>query len=193
MSVRVAARHLHFAEHVGVRVGRLHGENPPVDAARLQHRDEKVGVAADVRAIRWRCWGSRRARDTRRSSRARGRRARRGLFPATAKRPTPARLARLRSRRRRKKLMVYLSQAADRPAKAVKIFRASGARAVPSGLPCPILLRQLKTTFGYSTFRPLQREIIEATLAGQDVFCAAADGWRQVVVLSTAPRSSATA
>src|SRR5213082_3081688 len=28
----------------------------------------------------------------------------------------------------------------------------------------------LKRTFGYSTFRPLQREIIEATLAGQDVF-----------------------
>ncbi len=32
-------------------------------------------------------------------------------------------------------------------------------------------LRQtLKTTFGYSTFRPLQREICEATLAGRDVF-----------------------
>jgi ATP-dependent DNA helicase RecQ len=28
----------------------------------------------------------------------------------------------------------------------------------------------LKRTFGYSTFRPLQREIIEATLAGRDVF-----------------------
>src|SRR3954470_15748761 len=28
----------------------------------------------------------------------------------------------------------------------------------------------LKRTFGYSTFRPLQREIIEATLAGHDVF-----------------------
>lgn len=28
----------------------------------------------------------------------------------------------------------------------------------------------LKRTFGYSEFRPLQREIIEATLAGQDVF-----------------------
>ena len=28
----------------------------------------------------------------------------------------------------------------------------------------------LKRTFGYATFRPLQREIIEATLAGQDVF-----------------------
>src|SRR3954471_23174877 len=28
----------------------------------------------------------------------------------------------------------------------------------------------LKRTFGYGTFRPLQREIIEATLAGQDVF-----------------------
>ena len=32
------------------------------------------------------------------------------------------------------------------------------------------LLRQLKSTFGYSTFRPLQREIIEASLAGRDVF-----------------------
>src|SRR3954468_14103981 len=28
----------------------------------------------------------------------------------------------------------------------------------------------LKRTFGYSTFRPLQREICEASLAGQDVF-----------------------
>ncbi len=28
----------------------------------------------------------------------------------------------------------------------------------------------LKTTFGYDAFRPLQREIIEATLAGRDVF-----------------------
>jgi ATP-dependent DNA helicase RecQ len=28
----------------------------------------------------------------------------------------------------------------------------------------------LKSTFGYSTFRPLQREIIEANLAGEDVF-----------------------
>ncbi len=28
----------------------------------------------------------------------------------------------------------------------------------------------LKTTFGYDVFRPLQREIIEATLAGRDVF-----------------------
>ncbi|MEY2881524.1 MAG: ATP-dependent helicase RecQ [Verrucomicrobiota bacterium] len=34
----------------------------------------------------------------------------------------------------------------------------------------PDLLRQLKTTFGYSTFRPLQREIIEASLAGRDAF-----------------------
>ncbi len=34
----------------------------------------------------------------------------------------------------------------------------------------PDLLRQLKTTFGYSTFRSLQREIIEATLADKDVF-----------------------
>ena len=32
------------------------------------------------------------------------------------------------------------------------------------------LLLTLKRTFGYSTFRPLQREIIAATLAGQDVF-----------------------
>jgi ATP-dependent DNA helicase RecQ len=34
----------------------------------------------------------------------------------------------------------------------------------------PDLQRQLKTTFGYSSFRPLQREICEATLAGHDVF-----------------------
>ncbi len=32
------------------------------------------------------------------------------------------------------------------------------------------LLPLLKRTFGYSAFRPLQREIIEASLAGQDVF-----------------------
>jgi ATP-dependent DNA helicase RecQ len=34
----------------------------------------------------------------------------------------------------------------------------------------PALLKTLKTTFGYSSFRPLQREICEATLANQDVF-----------------------
>jgi ATP-dependent DNA helicase RecQ len=34
----------------------------------------------------------------------------------------------------------------------------------------PDLLPLLKRTFGYASFRPLQREIIEATLAGQDVF-----------------------
>jgi len=32
------------------------------------------------------------------------------------------------------------------------------------------LLQTLKQTFGYSEFRPLQQEIIEASLAGQDVF-----------------------
>mgnify|MGYP000500918987 CR=1 FL=1 len=32
------------------------------------------------------------------------------------------------------------------------------------------LLLTLKTTFGYGAFRPLQREIIEAALADQDVF-----------------------
>ncbi len=32
------------------------------------------------------------------------------------------------------------------------------------------LLQTLKTTFGYSAFRPLQREICDATLAGRDVF-----------------------
>ncbi|MCW5547735.1 MAG: DNA helicase RecQ [Opitutaceae bacterium] len=32
------------------------------------------------------------------------------------------------------------------------------------------LLKTLKSTFGYAAFRPLQREICEATLAGQDVF-----------------------
>jgi len=34
----------------------------------------------------------------------------------------------------------------------------------------PDLVYLLKRTFGYSSFRPLQREIIEATLAGRDVF-----------------------
>ncbi len=34
----------------------------------------------------------------------------------------------------------------------------------------PDLGQLLKRTFGYSTFRPLQREICEATLAGRDVF-----------------------
>ena len=34
----------------------------------------------------------------------------------------------------------------------------------------PDLLHTLKQTFGYSAFRPLQREIIEASLAGEDVF-----------------------
>jgi ATP-dependent DNA helicase RecQ len=34
----------------------------------------------------------------------------------------------------------------------------------------PDLLHLLRTTFGYDAFRPLQREIIESHLAGQDVF-----------------------
>jgi ATP-dependent DNA helicase RecQ len=34
----------------------------------------------------------------------------------------------------------------------------------------PDLAPLLKTTFGYATFRPLQREICEASLAGRDVF-----------------------
>ena len=34
----------------------------------------------------------------------------------------------------------------------------------------PDLLLTLKTTFGYNAFRPLQREIIETSLAGHDVF-----------------------
>ena len=36
--------------------------------------------------------------------------------------------------------------------------------------PVPDLLHTLKTTFGYNAFRPLQREIIETSLAGRDVF-----------------------
>ena len=32
------------------------------------------------------------------------------------------------------------------------------------------LLRALKTTFGYDSFRPLQEEIIRDALAGRDVF-----------------------
>ncbi len=34
----------------------------------------------------------------------------------------------------------------------------------------PALSQTLQATFGYNTFRPLQREICEATLAGRDVF-----------------------
>ena len=34
----------------------------------------------------------------------------------------------------------------------------------------PDLLKTLKNTFGYSEFRPLQREIIQASLEGRDVF-----------------------
>src|SRR5690606_24006904 len=34
----------------------------------------------------------------------------------------------------------------------------------------PELLRTLQQTFGYSDFRPLQREIIQTALAGRDVF-----------------------
>ena len=34
----------------------------------------------------------------------------------------------------------------------------------------PTLAQLLKTTFGYTSFRPLQREICEATLGGKDVF-----------------------
>jgi ATP-dependent DNA helicase RecQ len=41
---------------------------------------------------------------------------------------------------------------------------------MPVATATPDLAALLKRTFGYSTFRPLQREIIEATLAGQDVF-----------------------
>jgi ATP-dependent DNA helicase RecQ len=46
------------------------------------------------------------------------------------------------------------------------------------GTECPLhltpavdeLLQKLRSTFGYSAFRPLQREIIDASLAGRDVF-----------------------
>ena len=52
----------------------------------------------------------------------------------------------------------------------MRFFMGKRAMPVPRYPPVPDLLRQLKTTFGYSTFRPLQREIIEASLAGRDVF-----------------------
>ena len=39
-----------------------------------------------------------------------------------------------------------------------------------SAIPVPELLHTLHTTFGYPEFRPLQRDIIETSLAGRDVF-----------------------
>jgi ATP-dependent DNA helicase RecQ len=49
-------------------------------------------------------------------------------------------------------------------------FSASAKRALHRALPVPDLAHLLQTTFGYSTFRPLQREICETSLAGRDVF-----------------------
>jgi ATP-dependent DNA helicase RecQ len=43
-------------------------------------------------------------------------------------------------------------------------------RALHSGIASPNLLSPLKRYFGYSTFRPLQEEIIRDSLAGRDVF-----------------------
>ncbi len=40
----------------------------------------------------------------------------------------------------------------------------------PSAFILPELLHTLKTVFGYRSFRPLQREIIETSLTGRDVF-----------------------
>src|SRR5205085_10198180 len=47
-----------------------------------------------------------------------------------------------------------------------------GVRLACDGMPvlAPELDPLLKRTFGYATFRPLQREICEASLAGRDVF-----------------------
>ncbi len=47
---------------------------------------------------------------------------------------------------------------------------ASAPHALHRARPVPELSHLLKVTFGYSTFRPLQREICEAALAGRDVF-----------------------
>ena len=66
--------------------------------------------------------------------------------------------------------MENFSQAALRLPRPQKNFRALASVAASLSRSVPDLLRQLKTTFGYSTFRPLQREIIEASLAGKDVF-----------------------
>ena len=46
----------------------------------------------------------------------------------------------------------------------------SGSQFHVDSRPMPDLLHTLKATFGFDGFRPLQREIIEATLAGRDVF-----------------------
>ena len=54
------------------------------------------------------------------------------------------------------------------PQSAIRNPRHSALRTPPSTV--PTLPQLLKSTFGYSTFRPLQREIIEANLAGEDVF-----------------------
>ena len=46
----------------------------------------------------------------------------------------------------------------------------SGPHRPHSRFPVDDLLLTLKTTFGYGAFRPLQRDIIDAALAGRDVF-----------------------
>jgi hypothetical protein len=44
--------------------------------------------------------------------------------------------------------------------------------------------RTLSKYLGYDSFRPLQEDIIKDVLAGKDVFCSDANGWRKIAVLS---------
>ncbi len=55
------------------------------------------------------------------------------------------------------------------PCQSSPVFSICAETPMPTATQ-PDLDQLLKRTFGYGTFRPLQREIIAATLAGQDVF-----------------------
>jgi ATP-dependent DNA helicase RecQ len=53
---------------------------------------------------------------------------------------------------------------------ATNFFVGSRPRSRLASAPVPDLAELLRTTFGFASFRPLQREICEASLAGRDVF-----------------------
>lgn len=55
-----------------------------------------------------------------------------------------------------------------------------------------LLFSRLKQTFGYDEFRPLQREIMEDSLAGRDVLAILPTGAGKSLCFSS-PRWSATA